>query len=120
MHDLEQIRANLARWERENAERMRQRPPRRHGRPQTPATRKLLGKIAYERHRAAALADSANLHPLRRARLDRNLTIEALAAKSLVAASLIQKLETMHEAGTPMTWKRLARALNASTASLRP
>jgi ribosome-binding protein aMBF1 (putative translation factor) len=79
------------------------RATRRRGRPQSARTRQRLSVLTFKRHRDAALA-SDSLHPLRRVRLDRGLTIDALSRKALVAASLIQKLETGAEAGSDLTW----------------
>jgi ribosome-binding protein aMBF1 (putative translation factor) len=120
MADLDEIRERLAEREREQAARFAATPrSRQRGRPQSQPTRERLRRIAYERHRARALADPAT-HPLRRARLTFNgdgLTINALAARALVGASLIQKAER-GQAVSGMTLRRLERALNAPLGSL--
>jgi ribosome-binding protein aMBF1 (putative translation factor) len=111
MATLEQIQARLAEREREQAARLAS-AAKAHGRPQTQRTRELLRRLAYERHRRRALADPT-CHPIRRARLELDgdgVTIEDLAARALVGASLIQKAERGQRVSA-VTRKRLARAL---------
>ena len=119
--DLETIRERLA--ERERAVRARipsPRPPQ-PGRRQAARTRERLRTALYEHHRAVALADSTT-HPLRRARLTfrgGGLTIKELAARAIVSPDTIQHIETRHTTvPTTMTLRRLARALDTTTAAL--
>jgi hypothetical protein len=120
MRSVEEIRERIAAHERESAAPASYVPRKRPGRPQTARTREKLSRIAFDRHRESALADPS-INALKLARLTHTpaLSAEALASKALVGEATIRRAEAGHDA-SPMTWRRLARALGVSVASLHP
>jgi ribosome-binding protein aMBF1 (putative translation factor) len=119
MRTVAEIRDRIAAHERQRAARASYVPRKRAGRPHTARTKRKLSALAFERFRTEALADPDSLHPLTLARLthDPPLSAGALAERSLVAESLIRKIEAGHEPNA-LTWRRLARALGVRQARL--
>lgn len=120
MRDLEEINRRLAEHQRARLEAARSQPPprrKRKGHPCSPRTRERLSRSAFERQRAAALADP-EINAAKAARLAAGLTIEVLAARALCGVSTIARLE----AGQPISdisARRIARALNLPVSKVR-
>ncbi|MCW2983507.1 MAG: hypothetical protein JWR63_1077 [Conexibacter sp.] len=76
--------------------------------------RSRVSQGVFKAHRRKALAPDANAHLLRKARLTfgrDGLTLDELSARSTVAVSVIQDIESNDARASDATWLRLSRAL---------
>lgn len=109
---LEQVRANVERALREQAERYARPALRRsRGRPLSPQTRARIGRRRFEQTRREALANGAT--PLKRRRLEVGLSQRELARKAELSVRSIQRAEQDPAEVSAKTLARLALALDA-------
>ena len=126
MYDLATIRENIARHHEANARKAREAADKRGqrrrgvGRRQTAATREKLRKSAKRQHRARQLAEGET-SPLRRMRVERELTIPEAARLARVGERTWWRLEKApHEVVGVLSWERAAAAFRVPVAAILP
>lgn len=96
----------------------RQTATTRGGRRQTATTRRKLKEKQRAHHASRAL--EGEVSPLRRARLERGLTLDDAAAAALVSARSFRRAETNPAAVSPLTLARVAAAMQLPPSELLP
>jgi hypothetical protein len=117
----EEIRANVARMlAARQAEASRVAPPKpKKRRPHSRRTRERQSRAAFANAKARALADG-ELSPLRRLRLERDLTARQASRLALIDERSWRRAERQPATISAPTWARIAAALDVPAEALLP